>query len=173
MSALLKSVNSNSGDWTAILKEVKLFEGLKKNQEALSQFSESMHLKKFSKSHTLIKEGELGDEFFILIRGEVSVHKKTPEGDVFKVAIMTSDQHASFGEGGLVEAEPRSATVQCDTECECLVMNRSEFDVFAKKYPQWATPIYKSLFQGLMARLKKMNTDLMLLHKALTTEIRG
>ena len=121
----------------------------------------------------MIEEGAIGDDFFVLIEGQVSIFKNTPEGDSYKVVILSHNSHPSFGEGGLIEAEPRSATVKCDTNVKCLVLNRIDFEEFCSKNPKNALPIMKKISIALMKRLKQTSNDLMLLHKALMHEIRG
>ena len=159
--------------WAEILRKVALFSALKENSEALEQIASEMTVEVHGANHTLITEGELGDKFYILLRGQVSIHKNTADGESYKVVILRSEITPALGEGGIVEAEPRSATVVCDGECEFLVLSREHFEAFTKKYPQWAIPIMHSLFKTLMGRVRKLNNDLMLLHNALTTEIRG
>jgi CRP-like cAMP-binding protein len=159
--------------WIEVLKKVTLFESLKTNDEALGHLASLMITETHKTNHTLITEGELGDKFYILLNGQVSIHKTTPEGDGYKVVILKSEFRPALGEGGIIEAEPRSATVICDTECEFLVLSRERFQTFSKEFPQWSIPIMTSLFKTLMGRVRKLNNDLMLLHKALTTEIRG
>ena len=157
----------------AVLAKVPLLSGLSGNPAALHHLAEVMELRKYSEKHVLIKEGELGDEFFVLIEGQVSIHKKTSEGDSYKVVILKAQMTPALGEGGLVEAEPRSATIICDVECRCLVLTRSAFQKFCEVHPEDAVPILRKIIITLMGRLKQTSNDLMLLHNALMNEIRG
>jgi CRP-like cAMP-binding protein len=156
-----------------ILSKVNLFAGIKENANALEAISAIMAEKEYNKGDKLIEEGALGDEFFILLEGQVSIYRKTPDGDTYKVLILKGESHPALGEGGLVEAEPRSATVVCDKHCKCLVLTRDAFAKFSDENPKWSLPIFKKISLMLMARLKQTSTDLMLLHKALMNEIRG
>ncbi len=156
-----------------ILNRVLLLSGLKDNWPALEALAKIMQIKKFPAGHTLIEEGQLGDEFFVLIEGQVSVYKKTPDGDIYKVVILKQEMTPALGEGGLVEAEPRSATIKVDIESSCLVLNRDSFSQFCDEHPEWALPILKKIAVTLMGRLKQTSNDLMLLHNALMNEIRG
>ncbi len=156
-----------------ILAKVSLFQGLKGKPEALKSLGQMMTLKKFSVNQTLLTEGEIGDEFFVLVHGQVSIFKNTPEGDRYKVVILKADSSPAFGEGGLIESEPRSATIVCDQESTCLVLNRHDFLKFCDQYPQFAIPILQRLALNLMGNLRKTSNDLMLLHKALMNEIRS
>ncbi len=156
-----------------VVKQVPLFHGLSGNPQALDELAAIMTVRVFAAGHVLIEEGQLGDEFFILTSGQVSIYKKTPDGDTYKVVILNSTSHPSFGEGGLVDSEARTATVVCDAESHCLVLTRNEFLQFCDSHPNWALPVFRKLAQTLMGRLSQTSKDLMLLHKALMTEIRG
>ncbi len=164
---------SSEIDASLILARVALMAGLKTQPEALQALAGIMKLKSYPAEHKLIQEGELGDQFFVLINGQVSIFKNTSEGDIYKVAILKSDSTPSLGEGGLIEAEPRSATVQCDQACQFLVLTRADFASFSQSYPHWAVPILQRLSLNLMSHLRRTSNDLMLLHKALMNEIRN
>jgi len=156
-----------------ILQRVPLLAVLKDHSLALEHFAELMTIHQFPAGSILIQEDQLGDQFFVLIEGEVSIHKKTSEGDSYKVVILKAESTPAFGEGGLIEAEPRSATVQCDQRCQCLVMTRQDFLRFCDQFPAEAIPVLKKIVMTLMGRLRQTSHDLMLLHKALMNEIRG
>jgi CRP/FNR family transcriptional regulator, cyclic AMP receptor protein len=164
---------SNKDELLKVLSRVAIFSDIKENVAALESLSQLMEIKKFSPGHRLIEEGALGDEFFILLEGQVSIYRRTPEGDTYKVVILKGDSHPALGEGGLVEAEPRTATVITDHPTICLVLTRERFAQFCNASPAWALPIFKKIATTLMGRLKQTSTDLMLLHKALMHEIRG
>ncbi len=160
-------------DRQQVLSQVALFSPLKDVPEALKALSEIMIVKDFSIGTELTKEGQEGDEAYILVKGQVSIYKRTPDGDTYKVLILKDEVKPAFGEGGLIDNEARSATVTCDVPSVCLVLNRKNFDEFSGKYPKWALPIYRKIAQTLMKRLSQTSYDLMLLHKALMAEIRG
>lgn len=154
------------------LGKVVVFSSIKDNPKALEALASTMTIQSFAAGQTLIEEGQLGDEFFVLIEGQVSVYKKTPDGDVYKVVILKQDMTPAFGEGGLIEAEPRSATVKCDVDSKCLVLTREKFLDFCLKNSEVAVPILQKIAVSLMGRLRQTSNDLMLLHKALMNEIR-
>ena len=157
----------------SVLKNVGLFADLKNDDEALKLFASTMKIQIFKKGHEIITEGNFGDEFFILIDGAVSISKKTPDGDAYKVVILKADSNPALGEGGLIEKEPRSATITCECDCKFMVLTQADFLNFCTQHPRIAVPVLKSLSITLIARLRKMNDDFMLLHKALMSEIRG
>lgn len=156
-----------------ILSHVSLFAGLKENHEALKTLMDLMIIKDYPQGHVLIKEGTMGDEFYIVIHGQVSVFKNTPDGDMYKVVILKGDIHPALGEGGLIDNEPRSATVICDIQTQCFVLTKEKFTDFCDAHPKWAVSILNRIALALMERVRKSNNDMMLLHKALMNEIRG
>ncbi len=156
-----------------LLARVALLQGLQNNSQALQALGQIMTLRSVEAGHTLITEGRPGEEFFVLVEGQVSIYKQTLDGDRYKVALLKSEVTPAFGEGGLIESEPRSATVVCDTDCKVLQLNRMEFLKFCETSPQWAVPILLKLSQNLVGNLRKTSNDLMLLHKALMNEIRS
>jgi CRP-like cAMP-binding protein len=166
-------VTPNKVDPIILLGKVPLLKGLSQNKSALEALSGLMILKTFPSGHTLLTEGQMGDEFFVMTKGTVSVYKKTPEGEMYKVVILKASFHPALGEGGLIESEPRSATVICDEPCEFLVLTRDSFSKFSSTHPEWALPILKEIAVQLMTRIRQTSRDVMLLHKALMNEIRG
>ena len=72
---------------------------------------------------------------YILVHGAASVFKQTTEGELYRVTILNGTDHAFFGEGALLDADSRSATIRADLECICLVLDRESFEKFGKQYP--------------------------------------
>lgn len=163
-----------SSEFLPILKKVGLFSELQNNDAALIFIESCMTQKKFEKDHVLIKQGDAtGSDFFVLIAGQVSIYKKTPEGDEYKVAVLNGSMTPGFGEGGLMEGEVRSATITCDTSVVCYVLSREGFNKIGMEHPEYAFPIIKKIAQNLMKTLNQTSQDLMLLHQALMNEIRS
>lgn len=156
-----------------ILRNVNLFADVKDNPEAMALITGMMKAKSFPAGHVLIEQGTSGNEFFVLVRGTVSVSKKTAEGDGYKVVVLDHQNHPAFGEGGLMDDEVRSATILCETPVDCLALAKADFDLFCSRAPQFALPIFQKIAKSLMARLNQTSNDLMLLHKALMDEIRS
>jgi CRP-like cAMP-binding protein len=155
------------------LASVSLFEDLADRPQALELLSGLMQTKEFNAGEVIIQEGEIGSDLFVLIEGQASIFKSTLEGDSYKVAIITGEQHAFFGEGGLLDSDPRSATIRADGVCKCLVLGKAEFERFAGANPALALPVLSRIARAVLGRLRKTNSDLSLLYNALVAEIRG
>jgi len=161
------------GETVASLKLVGLLSDIKDDNNALTALAELVQTTHFKAGHNIIAEGAEGSEMFILVKGTASVIKSTPGGESYKVAILNGEKRLAFGEGGLIGAEKRGASICADTACDCLIINRDDFEKFALEHPACALPIYRRIAQSIMVRLRKTNEDMLLLYNALVAEIRG
>lgn len=169
-SRLLETYGS---DVLAKLHDVVLFQDIKNEHGALEALASIMSSRKIAADVDILTEGQVGTEMFILVAGRASVYKQTPQGDEFKVAIFEGGKNIAFGENGLIDADARSATIRADIDCECIVLERKNFERYSKTFPQWALPVYRRIAQAVMNRMKKTNNDMLLLYNALVAEIRG
>jgi CRP/FNR family cyclic AMP-dependent transcriptional regulator len=171
MSAVKKQPDTaEAADLRVILDKVSLFAEVKDIPGASSEIFSLMKVRNYKTGDTIIAEGESGSDFFVLADGSAGVYKKTQDGDLYKVVILHGHMGTFFGEGALLEADTRSATICAESECRCLVLSKIEFEKFCIEHPDWALPIIKRVAKAVMIRLKNMNNDLSLLYKALVDE---
>eukprot|EP00804_Cyclotella_cryptica_P023469 CCRYP_012136-RA/>CCRYP_012136-RA protein AED:0.12 eAED:0.12 QI:0/0.5/0.33/1/0/0/3/104/673 len=108
------------------LKLVKIGEKLLGDILSPSQL-ESMALatnyQSFEKDDTIIREGERGDCFYMIVKGSVDVFVKSQGNS--KVATLT--EHKFFGEKALLSSETRNATCIAATPVTCLSLTREDF----------------------------------------------
>jgi sulfate-transporting ATPase len=82
----------------------------------------------FNPGAVIIRQGEVGDKFYFITKGEVEVVKETDEGEL-ALARLSSGQY--FGEIELIYDRPRSATVRAaqDTEqgVEVIAIGKAAF----------------------------------------------
>jgi CRP-like cAMP-binding protein len=103
------------------LKEVPLFRNCSARQ--LRRIAEGGREKEYPPGTALCKEGELGDDFFVVLEGRAEVtHGRK------KVRSLKAGDH--FGEVALltlIGRTPRSATVTAGTSVRCFLLPRTEF----------------------------------------------
>jgi CRP-like cAMP-binding protein len=156
-----------------ILRQVSLFTELKNNDEGLSAIATATTEAAFPAGHAILTEGEVGTQMYILEKGRAGVFKRTLDGEEYRVVNLDGSQGAFFGEGALLDADARSATIRAETECVCLALEGKAFEDFSRAHPDWALPVLRRIARTVMARVRKSNDDMMLLYKALVGEIRG
>ncbi|MGD2125676.1 MAG: cyclic nucleotide-binding domain-containing protein [Desulfobacteraceae bacterium] len=102
--------------------------------------------KTFQPGEIVIKEGARGTSAYIILSGAVEVFKKSGDREVL---MATLDRGQVFGEMGLIENRPRSATVRAITDLKVRRIDREHFNELLQKKPSVLIPIIKSLFERL------------------------
>lgn len=105
------------------LKRVDFFYFL--NLAQMDELINALKRTKIKKGFEIIKQGDVGDKFYVIGSGEVSVHVKKGIGGKKKVAVLGDGDF--FGEMALITDLPRTATVTAEEDSEMFVMNKRDF----------------------------------------------
>lgn len=103
-------------------------------------------IKAFKPGEIVIEEGTKGTSAYVIISGTAEVIKRWGKRNVI-IAILGQDQ--VFGEMGLIEDRPRSATVRARSELKARIIDREHFNELLRSKPSVLIPILKSLFEKL------------------------
>jgi CRP/FNR family transcriptional regulator, cyclic AMP receptor protein len=122
------------------LAVVPLFEGLSKQQ--LRRISRLMTRLDWPAGKVLTREGEHGDEFVIVLEGEVEVR----QGDR---VVATRGPGEYVGEIALLDKRPRTATVVATTPVLVEVLSRREFMSLLAEAPELSEQILATMAQRL------------------------
>jgi serine/threonine protein phosphatase PrpC len=107
----------------------------------------------FPAGREIVVEGQPGEELFIVIRGRVAVEKSGVE-----IAELRPGGH--FGEMGLIDNAPRSATVRATEPTRVMVISRSDLMSLMKRESILAVKMLWSFVQALSDRLRVANSEL-------------
>ena len=113
-----------------------------------------MERKMFGKGDVIIEKGSHDTCAYIIESGKVEVSDIVNNK---KIVLAVLDEGQIFGEMGLVEDQPRSATVEVVEDVQLAVLNRDSFNELFEKNPKVLLPIIKALFE----RLRTVNRMLM------------
>ena len=100
----------------------------------------------FKKGETIFHQGSQSDCAFIISSGSAEILQETTEGE--KV-IGKLKENEIFGEMGLIDGQPRSATARALEDSVMYVINRNSFDILVQKNPKALLPILKVLTSRL------------------------
>uniref|UniRef100_A0A7S1M8I2 Uncharacterized protein n=1 Tax=Alexandrium catenella TaxID=2925 RepID=A0A7S1M8I2_ALECA len=106
-------------DRLKFIAKVGLFKRLPK--EEYSALANAMESVKIEPGATIIKQGDDGDEFYVIKEGKCNV-----DVDGTKVATLAVGDY--FGEMALLRDEPRTATITASAKVEALSITRKTFD---------------------------------------------
>jgi len=101
----------------------------------------------FQLGEVIIEENSFGHSAYVIKSGKVEISKKNKKGEKIILAILGERQ--IFGEMGLIEDKPRSATVMALEEVKVEEIDRDLFNELLKKEPVLLLPILRSLFERL------------------------
>lgn len=153
------------------LQHVSLFKELKDNKDALEKIVSIITIRRFSQNEKIIKEGDQGDEMFILNKGKVHIEKKTLQDESYTVVSLSEEMNVFFGEQALMDNDFRSATVLSETDCECYVIKKKDFDRLGDENPEIGLLITREIAKILSGRLRKANQDVITIFEALVKEV--
>ena len=105
----------------------------------------------FKKDAEIIQEGTLSDCAYIIESGKVEVSKIQPSGEKQIIAVL--EENDIFGEMGLIDGLPRSATVVALEDCSISIMTQETFNHLAQHNPQALMPILTVLAKRLRSTL--------------------
>ncbi len=125
-----------------MLARVPLFAGLSKKE--LAQVGSIADELDFQAGKTLIREGEPGREFFVLLEGRAEV---TRDGET----IATHGAGGFFGEIALLHELPRTATVTTLEPSVALIITARDFRALVKKSPEIALSVLQAVGERLAA----------------------
>jgi CRP/FNR family cyclic AMP-dependent transcriptional regulator len=114
------------------------------NDEIIEKFG-----KKYGDKTVLIKEGDIQQEIFWILSGEVYITRKM--GDKYKV-MATLGKGELIGEMSFFDKSVRSATVITKGPVEALVFSKENFQEIFAASPQWT----KRLLVSLSSRIRQM-----------------
>lgn len=159
------------------LVKISLFSDFNPDNEEdrniLTELYEIISIKKFKPGEIIIKEGDTGDEFYILYSGSVHISRITPAGDSIALADLNDSMNIFFGETALISNDKRSASVTALDECQVLVMTSKCFHELCNKHPVLGYRVLLKLARRMSNTVSNMNKDKAMLYQALFNEIAG
>ncbi|KAJ8608326.1 hypothetical protein CTAYLR_009416 [Chrysophaeum taylorii] len=102
----------------SFLRHVPLLAGFEEG--LLHRVSDALVRVEYEKDQIIMREGEAGEDFFLIEAGEVRCTTHARQA-------LTLSRGDYFGEMALVLDEPRHATVTCATKLSCFKLNRHDF----------------------------------------------
>eukprot|EP00927_Polykrikos_kofoidii_P049035 TRINITY_DN43186_c0_g1_i1.p1 TRINITY_DN43186_c0_g1~~TRINITY_DN43186_c0_g1_i1.p1 ORF type:complete len:848 (+),score=143.11 TRINITY_DN43186_c0_g1_i1:93-2546(+) len=112
-----------SAETLSFLAEVQLFKRLPKDQHG--KLAEACTKVSFKAGEEVIRQGDPGAAFFVIVKGNVSVIVSVDGAEPSKVASLGVGNF--FGENALLRDEPRTATIMADSDLSTLKITRDKF----------------------------------------------
>jgi len=132
---------------TAVLKAVPLFTSFPEDQ--LRMLTTMVTRRSAARSTTIMAGGDATDSLYIVLSGRLKVMMSDSDGKEVILSILGPGEF--FGEMGLIDDEPRSASVVTIEACELLAIAKRDF----KKCLLDNNDMAMAVMRGLVRRLRE------------------
>jgi len=139
---------------TAVLKTVPLFASFPEDQ--LRVLTTLVTRKSAPRSTTIMAGGDPTDSLYIVLSGRLKVMMSDAEGKEVILSILGPGEF--FGEMGLIDDEPRSATVMTIEACELLSIAKRDFKKCLAENFEMATAVMRGLVRRLREADRKIGS---------------
>jgi CRP-like cAMP-binding protein len=123
------------------------------SERELLRVMQAVEVREYADAGVVIKEGDKGDELFIVLDG----HLRVMRGDAV-LNDLGPGEHV--GEMALIRSVPRSATVVAVGKAELVAIRRSDFFEILRKEHEIAVKMLWQFLGVLADRLDQMNSEL-------------
>jgi serine/threonine protein phosphatase PrpC len=134
-----------------VLAHMPLFSRL--TERELLRVMQAVEVREFGDGETVIREGDKGDELFIVLEGTVRISR----GDQVLTHLGPGEH---VGEMALIRSVPRSATVTAVGEAEIIAIRRADFFEILRKEHEIAVKMLWQFLGVLADRLDHTNSQL-------------
>jgi CRP/FNR family cyclic AMP-dependent transcriptional regulator len=129
------------------LIEFPIFKDLE--PDIVRNISQLLHYRQFPKKTQIVVEGDPSHSMYFILDGRVKVYLDDDSGKEIVVNIHEKGQF--FGELGLIEGIPRTASVTTMDDTRLGILNESDFHKLMMRYPQFAM----KMMHNLVTRLRE------------------
>jgi len=111
----------------------------------------------FLKEEVIFRKGEASKYAYIIQSGKVGIYKENDYGKRILVRILQKSD--LFGEMGLIDKYPRSATAIALESCDLTVVDRPDFARLSKYSPKFFIILIKTLTNRLRDTLGQLKNE--------------
>ncbi len=131
------------------LERTPLLSGL--SGQELDDFIESLELKDFSAGDTLYKQGDTGENLYIIGMGSIHLNTKDSRGKTH--TFSTLHEGDFFGAMAFMDNKKHDESAVAETDGNLLLLNRKTFDEWVQKYPSMTETIEDFYRKRVLARI--------------------
>lgn len=135
------------------LKDVSLFQDL--DSPALSTLAALLVSTRIPAKAVVFRESGESDSLYVVQTGQIIISKHV-QGEV-DIVLTRFRSRDFFGEMGLFDAAPRSATAYAETDSTLLRLDRKAFQQILADYPEMAARICYRMVTVFIERLRATN----------------
>lgn len=121
--AMVTSSSNQNVQLSQFLSKIALFASI--GVQKLNQLARSLTKQTFDDGQYIIRQGDMGDQFYVIFRGKVCVTKADDSGK--EHFLMELGEGEVFGERALIKKEPRKANIVANGPVEVYFLESQDF----------------------------------------------
>lgn len=134
-----------------LLKRIPAFRDIPAAQ--MKEMAVTCEVEYFSPGEIIFHDEQASEKLYVVIKGLVGIQKESLEGTA--ITLVELGAHTYFGEMGLFDGSPRSATAQARTETYLLSLGKTPFYELGYRFPQ----IFVEVIRVLSERLRDISKE--------------
>lgn len=120
------------------------FQRRSKRMDTLSMFKDSENITDYAKGKYIFHQGEVGDNMYVILEGEVDIILNEKVIATFKPGDLV-------GEMALIDHSPRSASAFARTDCKVVPVDMDSFLYLVQHTPHFAVHVMEILTSKVRA----------------------
>jgi serine/threonine protein kinase/CRP-like cAMP-binding protein len=121
--AMVTSSSNQNVQLSQFLSKIALFASI--GVQKLNQLARSLTKQSYDDGQYIIRQGDIGDQFYVIFRGRVIVSKADDSGN--EEFLLELGEGEVFGERALIKKEPRKANIMAKGAVECYFLESHDF----------------------------------------------
>ncbi len=149
-------------DVVHLISDIEVFNHF--SNEELSILSQYFHRLPFEASEIIVKEGDAGNAFYIVMRGTLKVF--LPQEITGRLEMRASDIKLNilqpgdcFGEYAMIDRSPASASIVAITDGDLIKVSRADFEHILNANDRIAQIFYRNVLHILLRRLRRREKE--------------
>jgi CRP-like cAMP-binding protein len=134
------------------LRTIPLFENI--DGAFIEQVANRFTLEKHDIGSRVIEEGDEGDKFYIIVKGDAEASSTGTRGERLILQHLADGEY--FGEIALVQGTKRTATIKALTPLVLLALSRADFSALLDQHPELRTKLTETT-SARMSEIEKSN----------------
>jgi glutaminase len=139
------------------IESYDLFQGLA--PEELQLISGILEHRSYRQDAVIVEMGTEASELYFVARGSAIITLRLANGRQRRLGVFSAGM--AFGEVGMLDGAPRSASVVAETDVECHVLKREAFEALGETQPQLKIKLLKNMALGIARLLRKATREML------------
>jgi glutaminase len=138
------------------IESYELFRGL--TPEEIRVIANVLERRCYRPNDIIVETGAEAREVYFVSRGSVIVTLKLASGAERRLGVFSAGM--AFGEVGMLDRAPRSARVIAETDVECHLLKREDFDALGETHPRIKITLLTNMALGIARLLRKATREI-------------